>query len=62
MDEHSGFRLDGFDADLLTSKRLRLEDYVEFAARARGVRASFHQPFDVMDVVDVTVQVDVAAP
>ena len=62
MDEHSWLYLHGFDANFLTCERLRLEYDVKLAARTRSVRTPLHQPFDVVDIVDVAVQIDVTAP
>ena len=59
--EDARLRLHRLDADLVAGKRLGLEGYLEFMARPCGRGTSLHQPFDVMDVVDVSVEVDVAA-
>ena len=62
VDEHSWFYFDGFDENLLAGKCFRLEDDVQLATWARRFWTALQQPFDVMNVVGVPIQVDVAAP
>ena len=60
VNEDAWLGFDRFDPNLFAGKSLGLEDDIKRMAFRGRCGAAFQEPFDVMYVVDVSVQIDIA--
>lgn len=61
MDEDAGFDFDAFGTDFVAGQCLRAKDDLKVRAASFPCGDGFKQPLNIVDVVYVAVEVDIAA-